>query len=552
MSTDAQPFAATEPVDKVTVATASDDPPPLIEPTPLAERQELVIALVGAIGSDFKRPLLELEAILKIYGYETREIVLSDVIRDVYNRPRAANERFADRRALIRGGDDICEVLKDEAALVDAAIARLRKERPSRADPASPKKLCFVLRSLKRPQEIERLRGVYGGMFYAIGVFADKAERTLRLTRELAEDGNEQDAVARREAEQLVAIDENERSRWGQKVSDTFAQVDYIIRSDAQDDVREALERFVPLVFGKPHITPTIGEVAMMHAYAAGIRSADLSRQIGAVIVARDGRILVTGCNEVPRGGGGQYWESDIDDRRDFKTGRDLNDRKKRDAIVEMIARMRMLFREELALELPADIYRRMLKEDIFSGTTVDSLIEFGRVSHAEMSAITSATLQGVALRDGDLYTTTFPCHMCTRLIIACGMRNVFYIEPYPKSAAMQLYGDGEVVVNPVLTPSQRRARLFDAEVPDKRTHLMPFDGVAPRRYTELFSKARSKDKQEGSVLDFVPLLAKPRRTPEFTVMYGAAEDYLAHRWERQLDTLRRKAKPRAAEERPA
>ena len=308
-------------------------------------------------------------------------------------------------------------------------------------------------------------------------------------------------------------------------------------------------DRFIPLVFGKPHITPTIGEVAMMHAYAAGIRSADLSRQIGAVAVARDGRILVTGCNEVPRGGGGQYWESDIDDRRDFKTGRDLNDRKKRDAIIEMIARMRAFFREEFAIDAPAEIYQRMLSEGTLSGTTVDSLIEFGRVSHAEMSAITSATLQGLALRDCDLYTTTFPCHMCTRLIIACGIRNVFYIEPYPKSAATQMYGDGEIVVNPVLTRSQLRSRLFDDRIEDKRSHLIPFDGVAPRRYTELFTKSRSKDKKEGSVLDFVPLSAKPRRTPEFTVMFAAAEDYLSQRWSRQHEMLRQKAKPLDAEE---
>src|SRR5581483_8177944 len=139
---------------------------------------------------------------------------------------------FAERAQMIQAGNTICEWLGDEAALADAVMSMIAAERERR--PANRR--CFVLRSLKRPQELERLRGVYGGMFYAIGVFADKAEREKRLTSELAEDASDRDLVAQRQAHELVAVDENERSRWGQKVSDTFAQVDYVVRSDAQDE----------------------------------------------------------------------------------------------------------------------------------------------------------------------------------------------------------------------------------------------------------------------------------------------------------------------------
>src|SRR5690349_8629760 len=40
------------------------------------------------------------------------------------------------------------------------------------------------------------------------------------------------------------------------------------------------------------------------------------------------------------------------------------------------------------------------------------------------------------------LFCTTFPCHMCARLIIASGVKAVVLIEPYPKSKTHDLYSD--------------------------------------------------------------------------------------------------------------
>ena len=40
------------------------------------------------------------------------------------------------------------------------------------------------------------------------------------------------------------------------------------------------------------------------------------------------------------------------------------------------------------------------------------------------------------------LYTTTFPCHNCTRHIVAAGISRVVYVKPYPKSLAFQLHYD--------------------------------------------------------------------------------------------------------------
>ena len=72
--------------------------------------------------------------------------------------------------------------------------------------------------------------------------------------------------------------------------------------------------------------------------------------------------------------------------------------------------------------------------------TTLDDLLEFGRMVHAEMAALMDAARRGISVKGCLMYVTTFPCHMCARHIIAAGIQKVIYIEPYPKSKVGELY----------------------------------------------------------------------------------------------------------------
>ncbi|MCZ5321339.1 hypothetical protein O5699_00900 [Escherichia coli] len=60
------------------------------------------------------------------------------------------------------------------------------------------------------------------------------------------------------------------------------------------------------MLFGNPFITPTFDEYAMYMAFSSALRSADLSRQVGAVL-AKNYAIMSTGANDVPKSGGGLY-----------------------------------------------------------------------------------------------------------------------------------------------------------------------------------------------------------------------------------------------------
>lgn len=105
-------------------------------------------------------------------------------------------------------------------------------------------------------------------------------------------------------------------------------------------------------------------------------------------------------------------------------------------------------------------------------------ITEFGRAVHAEMDALLTCARTGVSLKGSILYVTTFPCHNCTRHIIAAGIQRVVYIEPYAKSRAEELHEDAIIVEEKVQDRKRHRNKV-------PFTH---FVGVGPRRYFDLFS----------------------------------------------------------------
>lgn len=137
----------------------------------------------------------------------------------------------------------------------------------------------------------------------------------------------------------------------------------------------------------------------------------------------------------------------------------------------------------------------------MFEGARITNLIEFGRVVHAEMNALTYAARRGVAIDGKRLFCTTFPCHICARHIIGAGIAEVVYIEPYPKSLTRDLYPEA-IELDPA--PGTRTL---------EKVTFRPFMGVAPRRYMELFRHGRRKT-ERGYALEWEPESAQPAARP--------------------------------------
>ena len=88
---------------------------------------------------------------------------------------------------------------------------------------------------------------------------------------------------------------------------------------------------------------------------------------------------------------------------------------------------------------------------------------------HAEMEALLSCARSGVSPVGGTLYSTTFPCHNCAKHIVAAGLRRVVYVEPYPKSRAVEFFNRSQArdrVLRKTLVQAilvRKNALLFDS-----------------------------------------------------------------------------------------
>jgi deoxycytidylate deaminase len=168
-------------------------------------------------------------------------------------------------------------------------------------------------------------------------------------------------------------------------------------------------------------------------AYASSLRSGQLGRQVGAAITSKKGDVLAVGCNDVPKPGGGLYWPG-VSDNRDHVLGYDTNDKQRNKIVDQLIAKL-------------TDNSNTSNRNDLRkSFRSVLDITEYGRAVHAEMDALLTCARSGVSPTGAILYTTTFPCHNCTRHVIAAGIERVIYIEPYAKSRAEELHEDAIVV----------------------------------------------------------------------------------------------------------
>lgn len=465
-----------------------------IPPSPV-DRPELFFALVGPTGTDLERVSDALKAELQVVGYVHQiDVRLSELltalVTDLPGRDGPEDERI---RRYMDAGDAVRKGLEHGGALAALAVWKideLRGENGARAATA------YLLRSLKHPQEIELLRAIYGASLIVISVFEAEDSRVQHLkTRIQKSDADVSMEEAEAKACELIKRDQDGGADpdHGQNVRRAFPLADFFV--DARGDLRTAIGRLIRIFFGHPEESPTRDEYAMFSAQAAALRSSDMSRQVGAVIVDADGEIIAAGCNEVPKPLGGIYWGGDSPDERDFQRGSDANALMGQEILHEVFAQLQRAgwLEPERASIPPRALVEQARRLTLFDQARVANLIEFGRVVHAEMNAIVGAARKGMAVGAHVLYCTTFPCHGCARHIIGAGIAEVVYIEPYPKSLAVDLYPEA-----------------ITLEACSGKVRFRSFTGVAPRRYMEFFGFGKRKDNR-GFALKWEATAARPR-----------------------------------------
>lgn len=240
------------------------------------------------------------------------------------------------------------------------------------------------------------------------------------------------------------------------------------------------------------------------------MRSAHLSRQVGAAITSPDGSVVAIGCNEVPKAAGGGYWPGDKDDARDFQLRKNTS-LEVRDEVLREVLRSTMARLVELGAVTPATAEAFSREPERFvdnhlkgyrglQDSRLMDIIEFDRSVHAEMMAISDAARRGVSLDGCTLYTTTFPCHNCARHIVSSGIRRTVYLHPYEKSLTRRLHGDS-IGIDLSRYTGQQLVR-FD-----------PFVGISPTLYYPLFvmGKRRGEGKRAMRIVHWERKSAQSR-----------------------------------------
>ena len=490
---------------------------------------ELFVAIVGPAGAGAGTAAGLLKDFFEQAGYTAAVIKASKEIRAAAENaglevPNELRKNLQSIKMMQDRGDDLRKGTAFRRPEDHSAVARLvlhriaferaitqGKERSLRGEVEPDGKYrAYIIDSLRHPAEVNLLRRVYQDAFTLIGIVCDPQVRERRIRENLFDRSKWGKSETKQQVQEFITRDENAPEPHGQHVADTFHEADFFVDNSesGSDDLRitgmnDPLKRFVSLIAQERIIRPTLAETAMHQARSAQMRSACLSRQVGAALVDKSGNIVATGTNEVPRAGGGVYGKDfDIntlfDNRCAFRESVFCSsNREQNDIINELIDTFPALLSEKSRDQVIREIRK----------TRIGGLIEFSRAVHAEMDAILSASSAGVSPKACRLYVTTYPCHYCARHIVAAGIDEVQFIEPYPKSRATDLHSDAiTIVADGWQPPSSRTA-------PTEKTQVLfrPFVGVAPRMYRRVFLKDRGyKDKITGELSISTPAWGGP------------------------------------------
>ena len=72
---------------------------------------------------------------------------------------------------------------------------------------------------------------------------------------------------------------------------------------------------------------------------------------------------------------------------------------------------------------------------------------EYCRAVHAEQNAIIQAALHGVSTKDSTLYTNTYPCSICARMLINAGVKRIVYLGDYEDELSKQILKEANVKI---------------------------------------------------------------------------------------------------------
>lgn len=282
--------------------------------------------------------------------------------------------------------------------------------------------------AVRNPYEAFYFKDIYSS-FYLISVNTEEDERKRRLNH--------------LDAEELASLDETEDPRsfnencemfFHQNISGCLEIADIHlynprVKSGKFYFLTEQLTKYICLMIHPGLVTPSNIERCMQLAYNAKLNSGCLSRQVGAIITDKHFSVKAVGWNDVPAG----QIPCNLRDTCTYCLNRDTESYSEFEIENHEFADDLNALRTQIEeTELDGRFFPYCFK-DVYYGITGQKNQVHTRSLHAEENSFLQlAKYGGQGINGGILFTTASPCELCSKKAYQLGIKDIYYIDPYP------------------------------------------------------------------------------------------------------------------------
>lgn len=296
-----------------------------------------------------------------------------------------------------------------------------------------------VLDALRNPFEIYFLRERYNS-FYLFSINTEDESRRNRL-KNLNLEEKEIDALDGKEYPKKLFGHNLYISQDIQKcieISDIHINNPDI----SNQNLYYQLLLYCTLILKPGIVTPTSSERVMQLAYSAKANSGCISRQVGAAITDKNFSIKAIGWNNTP-----QYQTPCLlrnsDNLFNNRDNESFSKYEKENKEFLEIAKLSLTTKEIAEFHTCGNNISYCFK-DIQNSLEGEKNQVHTRSLHAEENAFLQLSKYGnSSIESGILFTTASPCELCSKKAYQLGIREIYYIDPYPGIATPHILNGG-------------------------------------------------------------------------------------------------------------
>ena len=323
------------------------------------------------------------------------------------------------------------------AERINKIIKEIRKAR------VEGDKTFIVIDAIRNPFEAIYFQDRYSS-FYLMAVSCNDDERKRRL-RGLGYTDAQIQVLDEEEYGKLDAT--NQKAYVKQDIKACLQRADlHLSNPDSGNMVSnfnslaDQLLTFVALMVRPGLVTPTPLERCMQIAYTAKLNSGCISRQVGAVVTDVNFSVQSVGWNDTPFG----QVPCSLRNRFDLVNGYDQDSYSEYEKLdVKFIDEV---IRGNEKFVKVAETGRNISYcfKDEYNGLTGKDNQVHTRSLHAEENAFLQiAKYGGRGVQNGKLFTTASPCELCSKKAYQLGIKEIYYIDPYPGIAMTHILMGG-------------------------------------------------------------------------------------------------------------